>query len=112
MLYVNAYETCYTKLNMDVSFIETKTIEELKSCLTKMEDDLLHLKNNAALSIKQQVYTNQDIIKLLKINTSTLKKYRDEGMLGFSQVLSKYYYTSDDVAQFLRMTHIEPFYWD
>jgi len=55
------------------------------------------------------IYTNKALLELLQINTSTLRKYRDEGYLGYSKVGDKYYYTEDDVTRFLTTNHFEPF---
>ena len=97
---------------MDISFVETKTITELKEYLTRLANDVDFLKKSTMLTEKQQIYSNPDLMKLLKVNTTTLKSYRDEGLLGFSQVRDKYFYTAKDVAEFLKRTHYEPFYWD
>ena len=48
---------------------------------------------------------------MLQIKTSTLRKYRDEGYLGYSKVGDKYFYTVDDVNRFLKKSHNEPFAW-
>lgn len=56
-----------------------------------------------------QLYTNKTLLELLQVNTTTLRKYRDEGMIGFSKIGDKYYYTAADVDKFLKSRHYEPF---
>ena len=79
-----------------------ETIEELTNEIRQMNNKIL-LPNN------QPLYTNKMLLELLQINQSTLKRYRDEGYIGFSKVGDKYFYTSDDVTKFLSTTHCEPF---
>jgi len=82
------------KLNESIELL-TKEIQRLQSCI-----------NGTQL---QPLYTNKGILALLQINTSTLRKYRDEGLLGFTKVGDKYYYTANDVKKFLDTNHYEPF---
>ena len=90
---------------MDISFLATQKIPAEKEYLPRLANEVDFLN-------KSTLYSNQDLMKLLKVNTTTLKSYRDEGLLGFSQVRDKYFYTAKDVAEFLKRTHYEPFYWD
>ena len=82
------------KLNESIELL-TKEIQRLQSCI-----------NGTQL---QPLYTNKGILALLQINTSTLRKYRDEGLLGFTKVGDKYFYTANDVKKFLDTNHYEPF---
>ena len=52
---------------MDISFVETKTITELKEYLTRLANDVDFLKKSTMLTEKQQIYSNQDLMKLLKV---------------------------------------------
>lgn len=81
----------------------------LITTIKELTDELRTLNRKVLLPDKQPLYTNQTMKDLLKINTSTLKKYRDEGYLGFSKIGDKFYYTSDDITKFLSNTHNEPF---
>lgn len=82
---------------------------KLITSIIELTNELRTLNSKVLLPDKQPLYTNKTLLELLQINTSTLKKYRDEGYLGFSKVGDKFYYTSDDVNRFLRNTHNEPF---
>lgn len=59
----------------------------------------------------KRIFSNADILEMLQIKTSTLRKYRDEGYLGYSKVGDKYFYTVEDVNRFLEKSHNEPFAW-
>ncbi len=61
--------------------------------------------------MEKRIFSNADILEMLQIKTSTLRKYRDEGYLGYSKVGDKYFYTVDDVNRFLEKSHNEPFAW-
>ena len=47
------------------------------------------------------IYTNKTIKEALGVQDKLLKKYRDDGLLSFHQVGDKFWYTYDDVQQFL-----------
>lgn len=51
------------------------------------------------------LYTNKEMLELLRVNNATLKKYRDGGYL----VGDKYFYSMSDIQAFLRNTHNEPY---
>lgn len=45
----------------------------------------------------------------LDVSTAVLKKWRDSGLLGYSQINNKYYYSRDDIVEFMKTTHYEAF---
>ena len=55
------------------------------------------------------VYTNKELKELLGIGDKLLKKWRDEGYLGFSRMGDKYYYSEKDVVKFLELNHWDAF---
>ena len=88
----------YENINLQL----VKSIEQLILELQKIN-------TNETAKESQILYTNKSLLALLQINTSTLRKYRDDGLLGYSKVGDKYYYSSDDVNKFLKNNHFEPF---
>lgn len=54
--------------------------------------------------------SNKEVMEILNIKERLLKKYRDDGLLGYHQVGDKYWYTHQDVANFLEMSKVEPLY--
>lgn len=50
---------------------------------------------------EKPVYTNKEMMQLLDVDAKTLKKYRDEGLLGYSHPHDKYFYTHRDLEDFL-----------
>ena len=53
----------------------------------------------------RKVYNNAELMKLLGVSTATLKKWRNEGRLSYTQVGDKFYYSSEDVDAFLKNNH-------
>ena len=80
-----------------------KTIEKK---IGEMFDRLQRVSDN-----KKVVYTNKDMMQMLGVDPRTLKKYRDEGLLGYSHPYDKYYYTQQDLDRFLmnKKVRFEPF---
>ena len=52
-----------------------------------------------------RIYLNKDVKEILGVQDKLLKKYRDEGMLSYSQVGDKYWYTQSDIDQFLERNY-------
>lgn len=71
--------------------------------LERLADEVKDLK--MGLNAHKPVYTNAELMKLLDISTATLKKWRDAGLLGYSQIGDTYLYRKEDVEEFLRCTH-------
>ena len=57
----------------------------------------------------KMIFTNQEIMEQLDVSTAVLKKWRDSGLLGYSQINNKYYYSRNDILEFMQTTHYEAF---
>ena len=42
---------------------------------------------------------------MLEISSATLKKWRDQKLIGYSAVGNTYYYTDEDIESFFRNNH-------
>lgn len=58
---------------------------------------------------KLRVYDNKALMSLLNIKDKYLKKLRDNGYLGYSREGDKYWYTQEDVDNFLKRFHYNAF---
>lgn len=74
------------------------------------------LKYSKLLAEKEQAqelfkpfYTQKEMLILLGVSTNTLKKYRDNGWLGYSRVADKYFYSQNDIDEFLQNNHYPAF---
>lgn len=54
-----------------------------------------------------RIFTTSELSKYLKVSIRTLQKWRDIGVLNFSAVGKKFYYTSDDVKTMLNTFKIK-----
>ena len=88
--------------------VKTEKQEQIEQQLNQIAADLYFLKNREQVNGKI-VYTNKDMLDILNVNIKTLKKYRDTGYLGYSQIGDKFFYTSNDIALFFSKTHQEAF---
>lgn len=52
------------------------------------------------------VYTDRDIMEMLHIDRKTLKKYRDEGLIGYTHPHDKYFYSHQDLMDFMANENI------
>jgi len=51
-------------------------------------------------------FDNQEFIKLMNISKRTAQLWRDNKLIGFSQIGSKIYYRLSDILKLLNITHI------
>ncbi|WBO83312.1 helix-turn-helix domain-containing protein [Hymenobacter yonginensis] len=52
---------------------------------------------------------NAEAAALLKISKRTLQSWRDEGLIGFSQIGGKIYYNREEIDRMLLKHHHKPF---
>ena len=64
------------------------------------------LKSIVAVQPKQ-LYTNKSLKELLGVGDKLIKQYRDNGLLSFTQVGDKFWYSQEDVHKFLAVSHNE-----
>ena len=62
---------------------------------------IIVLIKNRCFAIIKKYYDNKDIREMLKVNDKLIRKYRELGMLGYSQYGGKYWYSSEDIKCFL-----------
>ena len=58
---------------------------------------------------RKPCYTNQEVMELFGVATQTIKKWRDTGAIGFSQVGGIYLYSKEDILNFLKDNHFDSF---
>ena len=54
---------------------------------------------------RKMTYTNQEMIEMFNITAPTLRKWRNEGELSYTQIGDKFYYSAEDIRQFLLNHH-------
>ena len=83
--------------------VSVSELSELTSLIGKLRMEVLSLKDRTSPLI---IYNNQSIMDLLNIKDKVLKKYRDDGLLGYHRVGDKFWYTREDIDNFLKMTEV------
>jgi len=79
--------------------IKRSTLETLCSSITNIKKELDEIRKTH--SVPKEYYDNKDIREMLKVNDKLIRKYRESGMLGYSQFGGKYWYSSEDIKSFL-----------
>lgn len=65
--------------------------------------DSLHEKiSGSKLKPEEIIYDNADALRILKVSRRTLQSWRTDGLISFSQVGSKLYYTQKDISEFIQ----------
>ena len=91
-------ELCQRIEEIEKNVIATKCLIENKFDLPGNSSTLLNSNKPAS---EKLIYNNKTLSEELGISQKTLKKYRDEGLINFSQLYDKFFYTSADVRDFL-----------
>ena len=84
------------KLDYRLTYL-TETIEDMKREMVRIR---MILSNS-----RKTHYSNQEVIDQLEISSATLKKWRDQKLIGYSAVGNTYYYTDEDIESFFRNNH-------
>ena len=84
------------KLDYRLTYL-TEAIEDMKREMVRIR---MILSNS-----RKTHYSNQEMIDLLEISSATLKKWRDQKLIGYSAVGNTYYYTDEDIENFFRNNH-------
>ena len=87
-----SYEKIFNQLTNQISLL-TQSINDIKPIKEQLKP----------------IYTNESLMELLGIGKDLIRKYRDDGDIGYTNVGDKYWYTSDDVMDFLKKNHRKPF---
>ena len=56
-----------------------------------------------------KVYNNKEILSVLGVNEKQLRRYRYDGKLSYTKVGDKYWYTQDDIDEFMAKHHRKAF---
>lgn len=83
----------------------TMNKDDLRQLMTSIDNLNKRLDEIQECKIKPKIYTNEDIREILKVEDKLIRAYRDEGLLPYHRIGNKYWYTNDDIAQFLANTH-------
>lgn len=87
-----------------------KELEELKEDISSLNNS-----NQQILQELKRINGNREIwlditdaCSTLKCSTRTLQKYRDDGIIPFSQIGAKIYFRESDIQEFLNRHNTQP----
>ena len=81
-------------------------LAKLAATVEKLSTEIHSLKQQIRLGSKP-CYTNEEALAIFGVTSPTLRKWRNEGLLGYSQIGSTIEYSQEDIQSFLKSTHFE-----
>ena len=63
----------------------------------------------STFNLTLRVYTVEKLAGLLGVSERTIRRYREDGYLSYTKVGDKYFFSDDDVREFLMNNHFESF---
>lgn len=63
----------------------------------------------SAFNLTLRVYTVEKLADLFGVSERTIRRYREDGYLSYTKVGDKYYFSDDDVREFLMKNHFDSF---
>ena len=82
--------------------------EEVIETISELTQEIKELKNQLRLQ-RKPLYTNKEMMEMLDVSSATLKKWRNQGLLGYTQIGSSYFYSPNDVMEFMDKNHYEAY---
>ncbi len=84
-------------------------IKNNEAHLIDMEALVAALAKLANVTLK--VYSGEALSEMLGVGERTLRKYREEGLISYSRVGDKIFYSDEDIRNFLLENHVEAFHY-
>jgi hypothetical protein len=83
--------------------IEVLTKEDYQDLVNSINEIKLSLSTKE--TVNNMLLDNSEFIKLMSISKKTAQTWRDEGIVAFSQIKGKIYYSQNDVTKLLESHH-------
>lgn len=93
---------------MSYELIDSEKLNQLIIGIETLVKQNKELTEKSAFN-KKTIYTNNEIRELLGVKDKLIRKYRDDGKLSFHKEGDKFWYTQDDINQFLSRNHFEAY---
>lgn len=85
---------------MEVITIQSEAFQQIINKIDSLENCVKHIAKQQPLS--EAWLDIEETCQLLKVSKRTLQSYRDEGILSFSQVSGKIYFSASNIEEHLR----------
>lgn len=82
---------------------DEETSQLIKS-MQELREEVKELKGQIRIGLKPS-YTNQEVLKILGVSAPTLRQWRYDGLIGYSQIGSTFEYSQRDIQEFLEHHH-------
>lgn len=92
---------------MDYKIIE-EVFKEMIRQISSLRKEVKDIRKSI-VNERKPCYTNQEVMELFGISTQTIKKWRDIGAIGYTQVGGIYLYSKEDIVKFLKENHFDSF---
>jgi hypothetical protein len=89
--------------NDDYVLVGRDVLDNLLSRISELKKSLSIVRNPTEL------YSNKQVMDLLHADDKLIRKYREQGLIGYHQVGKKYWYSQGDIEIFLKNNHYQAF---
>ena len=93
---------------MSYELIDSEKLNQLILSIEVLNEQVRELSNKSKITEKK-IYTNSEIRELLGVQDKLIRKYRDDGKLAYHKEGDKFWYTQEDIDQFLFHNHYEAY---
>jgi len=85
---------------MKVITVESEAFSEITNQINEIKQNLKEI-IEGKVHANKPLMNNDELKEFLGVSKRTLQNYRDKGLIGFSQVGSKIYYTNKNIQDFI-----------
>ena len=93
---------------MSYELIDSEKLNQLILSREVLNEQVRELSNKSKITEKK-IYTNSEIRELFGVQDKLIRKYRDDGKLAYHKEGDKFWYTQEDIDQFLSHNHYEAY---
>lgn len=93
---------------MSYELIDSEKLNQLILSIEVLNEQVRELSKKSKITEKK-IYTNGEIRELLGVQDKLIRKYRDDGKLAYHKEGDKFWYTQEDIDQFLSQNHYEAY---
>ncbi|MCM1220916.1 MAG: hypothetical protein NC548_41165 [Lachnospiraceae bacterium] len=83
-------------------------VSELNTLASTLKELVVEVKVLRELVSPSKILNNKEVKEILGIQDKLLKKYRDDGVLGYHQLGDKYWYTWRDIDNLMKYSAVAP----
>lgn len=93
---------------MSYELIDNEKLNQLIISIEVLSSKVKELSEKSKVTEKK-IYTNHEIRELLGVQDKLIRKYRDDGKSAFHKEGDKFWYTQEDIDQFLSHNYNEAY---